>query len=188
MNCICYYTTLSLGVWNAWIPAFGLFILQLVLMAIFRDAGKRATDTSWYTAKDKVHLRLSFLWQIALLVVSIFIPLKLHTTFFWVGLALFFLAFIGFVAALVAYLQTPLHQTVSRGVYKLSRNPMYFFFTVGMIAASIASASLWLLIATLLLAFETHSIILAEERFCTEKYGDEYVAYKARTPRYFLFF
>lgn len=188
MDCICYYTTLHIGLWNAWIPSFGLVILQFLFMGLYRTAGKRATDTSWYTPSDKIHARWSFFWQAAILLLSLFVPLQLDTFFFLIGGVLFLLALIGFLAAFIAYKQTPSDKTVTKGVYKLSRNPMYFFFSVGMLGACIASASLWLLFTTGMLIYETHLVILGEERYCAAQYGQEYLSYKAHTPRYFLFF
>jgi protein-S-isoprenylcysteine O-methyltransferase Ste14 len=34
----------------------------------------------------------------------------------------------------------------------------------------------------------THFIILEEERWCSTTYGESYVQYKRKVPRYFLFF
>ena len=188
MDCICYYTYLHFGLWNAWIPSFGLVLIQFLFMAFFRETAKRATDTSWYIKSDRRHAHLRFVWRAAILVLSLFVPLRLSKPFFFVGLVLFALALVGFLAAFISYWRTPLDKTVQGGIYKLSRNPMYFFFSVGMIATCIASASLWLLIVTALLIFETHHVILGEERYCAATYGEEYLNYKARTPRYFLFF
>ena len=188
MDCICYYTHLQFGLWNAWIPSFGLVLIQFLFMMFFRDTAKRATDTTWYSKADRRHARWSFVWQTAILALSLFVPLRLYTPFFLVGLVLFALALVGFLAAFISYWRTPLDKTVQGGVYKLSRNPMYFFFSVGMIATCIASTSLWLLIVTVLLIYETHQLILGEEHYCAATYGEEYLNYKARTPRYFLFF
>lgn len=188
MDCFCYYTTLQLGVWNAWIPTVGLVLIQYVFMGLFRETGKRATDTSWYTARERRHARWSFVWMFALLGVSLFVPLRLGTSFFLVGGILFLVSLVGFLSAFLAYWQTPLDETVRRGVYRISRNPMYFFYTLGMLGVCVASTSVWLLIPTVLLAYETHHVILGEERYCDERYGDTYREYKARTPRYFLFF
>ena len=71
-------------------------------------------------------------------------------------------------------------------LFHLSRNPMYFFYEVGALAVCIASASLWLLLATIPLILVTHGVILGEERYCMTTYGEDYARYKARTPRYFL--
>ena len=145
-----------------------------------------AVDTSWYTSKDKRYATLSFVFQGTLLLVSLFVPLRIGTPLFTVGCVLFAFALVGFMAAFHAYASTPKGETVVRGVYRLSRNPMYFFYEVGALAVCIASASLWLLLATIPLILVTHGVILGEERYCMTTYGEDYARYKARTPRYFL--
>ena len=185
---------------NAWIPSFALVLIQLLYMILYREGGKRAVDTSWYTSKDKRYATLSFVFQGTLLLVSLFVPLRIGTLLFTVGCVLFAFALVGFMAAFHAYASTPKGETVVRGVCpppqkekfvvggftRLSRNPMYFFYEVGALAVCIASASLWLLLATIPLILVTHGVILGEERYCMTTYGEDYARYKARTPRYFL--
>ena len=93
-----------------------------------------------------------------------------------------------FVRAFHNYVATPAGKTIKGGVYRWSRNPMYFFFFTGMFGVCIASASLWILLVMIPFIIATHFLILGEERYCEETYGEEYREYKAKTPRYFLFF
>jgi len=98
---------------------------------------------------------------------------------------LFAIAMAGMIAAFHAYMNTPQDKPVRRGIYRYSRNPMYFFFIVGVVAACFASASLWLLILTVLFVLATHGIIRSEERYCAETYGKDYLDYKKQVARYF---
>lgn len=183
-----FFTTLQAGWLNAWIPSFGMVLIQFIYMAIFREGGKRAVDTSWYTAKDKLNGLVSTVLQILLLILSIFVPLKFGTMWFIIGLVIFILSLAAFIAAFHSYAAAPANKPIKNGIYRWSRNPMYFFFFAGMLGACIASASLWMLIVLIPFIAATHFIILGEERYCTETYGKEYLEYKAQTPRYFLFF
>ena len=74
---------------NAWIPSFALVLIQLLYMILYREGGKRAVDTSWYTSKDKRYATLSFVFQGTLLLVSLFVPLRIGTPLFTVGCVLF---------------------------------------------------------------------------------------------------
>ncbi len=185
MNELQFYTTFSFGWLNAWIPLFALVLIQVVYMFLFKDGGKRATDTSWYTPKDKRHAMVSTVLQWGIVILSLFIPLKTGTAWFVVGCVLFAVAVVGMTAALHAYVNTPRDKPVCHGVYRFSRNPMYFFYTVGVVAACIASASLWLLILTVPFVFTMHGMILGEERYCEATYGQGYIDYKKQTARYF---
>ena len=103
---------------NAWIPSFALVLIQLLYMILYREGGKRAVDTSWYTSKDKRYATLSFVFQGTLLLVSLFVPLRIGTPLFTVGCVLFAFALVGFMAAFHAYASTPKGETVVRGVYR----------------------------------------------------------------------
>ena len=177
---------LQLGWLNAWIPSFALVLIQFLYMLLYKEGGKRAVDTSWHTAKDKRYATLSYIIQLVVLLISLFVPLQIGTPLFMAGSLLFAFALVGFMAAFHAYASTPKGETVVRGVYRLSRNPMYFFYEVGALAICIAAASLLLLLATILLILVTHGVILGEEQYCMTTYGEDYAWYKARTPRYFL--
>ena len=113
---------------------------------------------------------------------------KVGATWFWIGAAIYVLAFIPFVSSFASYVKAPKGEAITNGVYRWSRNPMYFFFIIGMMGVCVASASLWMLLLMIPFSIFTHLIILGEERYCEQTYGESYLAYKKRTPRYFLFF
>lgn len=183
-----FFTTLQAGWLNAWIPSFGMVLIQFIYMAIFKEGGKRAVDKSWYTSKDKTNATASAILQIILLILSVFVPLKFGTMWFVVGSLVFLLSLVSFLSAFHSYASAPADKPIKKGIYRWSRNPMYFFFFTGMTGTCIASASLWLLIVLIPFIIATHFIILGEERYCTETYGMEYIEYKMHTPRYLLFF
>jgi len=185
MNELQFYTTLKLGWLNAWIPISALILVQLIFMFVFKEGGKRAVDTSWYKPKDKFYAIISSILQVAIVLVSLFIPLKSNMVCFIAGCLIFVISFVSSVAAFYAYGKTPRGETVRNGIYRLSRNPMYLSFSLGVIATCIATASLWLLILSIPFMLAMHGIILGEERYCTETYGDEYLNYKKQVARYF---
>ena len=118
MESFSFFTTFRPTLVGAWIPALAMVLVQFVCMAIFKEGGKRAVDTSWYDAKTK----------------------------------------------------------------------MYAVFTLAMVGIIIATASLWLLLAMIPYCWAMHGVILGEEKYCEQTYGDTYRDYKKRVPRYFLFF
>jgi len=181
-----FFTTLQIGWFNAWIPAFGMVLIQFVYMALFPETGKRAVDTSWYTSSDRLWASVSSCLQIALLVLSVFVPFKFGTAWFVTGGAIFVLSLAAFIWAFHSYAIDPAGKTIKSGIYRWSRNPMYFFFFTSMLGTSIACASLWLLLVTVPFGIAMHFTILGEERYCEQAYGKEYLEYKAKTPRYLL--
>lgn len=187
MNSLQFFTNLQLGWFNAWIPAFAMVLIQFVYMSLHKESGKRAVDTSWYTAKDKLNGAISSLFQIALLVLSLFVPFKTGTAWFWVGATLYVLASIAFIWSFHSYGAADLNATIQGGIYRWSRNPMYFFYFVGTLGICIATASLWMLLLLIPFGISMHLTVLGEERYCEQTYGKSYLAYKQKTPRYLLF-
>ncbi|KGL52364.1 MULTISPECIES: isoprenylcysteine carboxylmethyltransferase family protein [Porphyromonas] len=183
-----FFTTLKPGWLNTWILSLGALLVQFVWMALFREGGRRAVDTSWYTAKDKINASVSTSLQILLILLSIFVPFKWGTAWFTVGIIVFSVSLLASIYAYHSYAAGEPGKTIRGGLYRRSRNPMYFFFFLSMFGLCIASASLWMLLVMVPFAISTHLTVLGEERYCAETYGEEYLRYKANTPRYFLFF
>jgi protein-S-isoprenylcysteine O-methyltransferase Ste14 len=81
-------------------------------------------------------------------------------------------------------LPTENHKLCTEGIYRISRNPMYFSFLFLNTAAFLYLPSLLLLIIMLYGMIVHHFIILAEEKYLEKEFGDEYLKYKAKVPRY----
>ena len=55
-------------------------------------------------------------FQSAILLLSLFVPLRLGTPWFIAGCPLFAVSIAGFIAAVHAYAHTPMQETVTRGI------------------------------------------------------------------------
>jgi len=65
------------------------------------------------------------------------------------------------------------------------RNPMYVGGILFLAGLSIALASSWMLVMTILSAFVLHfGVVKREERYLTAKFGEPYRRYMASVPRY----
>ena len=72
------------------------------------------------------------------------------------------------------------------GPYRITRNPMYVGWTLLIIGVGLFMGSWWLLGAALLATIVTHyRVVLGEEMFLIERFGDEYEDYR-RTVRRWL--
>ena len=77
------------------------------------------------------------------------------------------------------------HELRTSGIYAISRNPMYASFFFMNTATFLFLPSVLLLIVMLYGMIVHHFIILGEEKFLENEFGDEYRKYKATVPRYF---
>ena len=72
------------------------------------------------------------------------------------------------------------------GLYAWSRNPIYAAFDLAFLGAFLIHGRTILLLLAVALILQLHGIILREERFLTERFGDTFHAYRARVGRYVL--
>ncbi len=72
----------------------------------------------------------------------------------------------------------------TNGIYRLSRNPMYAAYLLCFAWIALLTRSLLLLGLVLIFQISAHWIILAEERWCLEQFGDAYAQYMRRVRRY----
>ena len=89
------------------------------------------------------------------------------------------------LALSVAAFASPAERGVNRsGVYRLSRNPMYAAYFLYFLGCALLAQSPLLAALTLVFQFSAHWIILAEERWCIQQFGDTYVQYMKTVRRY----
>lgn len=71
------------------------------------------------------------------------------------------------------------------GPFKLSRNPIYVAMTILYSGMALLGNSLWPFLFLLPLLATMHwGVVLREERYLTQRFGEDYLAYKTRTRRW----
>ena len=185
MSCI---PPFKLGVWNAWILMI-YFPLTTPLMKvidrfvgagdILKKMGKVSQDK-----REKRNYTIFMILTFFILAYSIFLPLKVGTAWFYVGLVIYLLGLAALITSMVNITITPLGQVFTKGLYRYSRHPGYISMLLLNLGVAIASASWIFLLYSILNMVFLHSQALAEERGCLETYGEEYKDYMHRTPRW----
>ena len=123
--------------------------------------------------------------------IAFFAALLFHTVLidfswkFYLG-AILYIAGLCLCAITVINFSTPDRGELNtNGIYKFSRNPMYVSYFVCFLGMVLLTQSLILLGILLLFQVSSHWIILTEERWCMEKFGNDYRQYKEKVRRYF---
>ena len=177
----------ELGLWNAWILVLSFNLIVNGLGKIFERKhsykGIRP-DRPAYTQKDERLTLILMGTVMASFIYSIFLPLKLGTAWFYAGLSFYLLGMIFLIVAEVSYVRAPEDKLLTNGVYRISRNPMWFGFFLILFGIGIACASWVYLLCAVTFVFLQNILIDAEERWCLEKHGDAYKEYTNRTPRW----
>lgn len=181
--------TLQLGWFNGWIMLVSFYLVFVVLMLVFpRDVVAKLFSVSGWSREQKIISTIGKPFSLACVALIIFTPLKIGQGVFVVGLGIFALGFIGMLVALFNFRNTPADQPVTRGLYRVSRNPQWVTLFAMLLGACIAIGSWTAVILLLIAAVFYHFRIRGEERACLARYGESYQDYLDRVPRYFLFF
>jgi protein-S-isoprenylcysteine O-methyltransferase Ste14 len=80
----------------------------------------------------------------------------------------------------------PTEKTVfkTNGLYKISRNPMYVGFDLLTISSMIYTLNFWIIALGIYSIVIYHFIILGEERFLKNRFGEQYSIYLLKIRRY----
>ncbi len=177
---------------NAFTLMAGIFLgpglFALVILLFKREALIRLFSVSLnrvkYDLKGKI---VFFLWIFLLGVLSIytiFLPLKLGTAALYAGLSIYAVGLITAALVIINRAKTTGGETVTRGLYRYSRHPMYLAAFIALLGICMATAS-WICLAfSAAIIILIHLQVLSEERYCLERYGDPYREYMNRVPRW----
>jgi protein-S-isoprenylcysteine O-methyltransferase Ste14 len=177
----------KIGIWNAWL-FMSVFIFQLIPM-LFAD--KQIREKSHVPQKARSYKSGKYAGitgNIACFLAlgySVFLPLQLSTVWFNIGLAIFIVGMIFMATATIDFITTPADQLITKGVYQLSRHPMYLATFLICLGSGIATISWIFIFLSLMMIFCFHQEALIEERYCHDKYGSAYQEYMKRVPRWF---
>ncbi len=174
---------------NGWLPLAAYLVVFGFLILIFpKEVVKRLYDRSLWSKKQKIITSIGKLFSLSNLILIILSPLRPGSAVFIAGITVFVLGVTGMCIALVNYRTTPLDVPVTKGIYRVSRNPQIFFiWTIFLGICLMIGSGISLIILTVSILF-LHTSTLAEEKACLEQYGDSYRDFMKKVPRYFLFF
>ena len=132
---------------------------------------------------EQIALKVYFVTNTFLIFSPLIANIQSGTYFSSAGWLIYILGLILMTISLINYCEQ--EGLKRKGIYRFSRNPMcigYFLIFFGM--ALVIGSWLYLVIAVVY-QIAVHGLILSEERWCIEKYGEGYQEYLENVPRYF---
>ncbi|MBN1312440.1 MAG: isoprenylcysteine carboxylmethyltransferase family protein [Anaerolineae bacterium] len=174
---------------NGWLMLAVFFLVFGLLLLIFpKDIVAKLYSATGWSQEQRILTASGKIFSVACVALVIFTPLKIGRGVFIVGGVVYLLGFAGMVVALFNFRNTPVDQPVTKGLYRISRNPQWVSLVVMFLGVCIAVGS-WAAVALFVIAVAFyHFRILGEERACLSSYGESYRDFMERVPRYFLFF
>lgn len=180
---------MKLTLYNGWILLICLGIIQFfIIFSSPKEVRSRLLDRSEFTRKQWILTGISKTIVVTVQIIIVLTPLVIGKLEFIIGLIIFILGMFGVIIAVNTFKNTPLDQPVTRGLYRISRNPQETSISIAFIGICLSVGSLFLIFLFLFSRIFNHFHILAQEDACIKEYGDSYLNYMNKIPRYFLFF
>lgn len=184
-----FLPSLKVGLWNAWVLQ-ALFFLAMFIPDIFLDKEerKRAKRMGQFAPFKKSGKILALSTHVIIMpfvfFYSLFLPLKIGTAWLYSGLPIFAIALLISIAAIFNIASTPEDKPVTKGIYRISRHPIYFSGFLMYAGMGIACASWVVFLCAALWIGIWFVLVPDEERFLIERYGDSYREYSMGTARW----
>ena len=162
-----------------------LLIRFVLLFALDRNAVRRAAHFAPLRGREKIAYVVYQTATAGILLCPVFLSVRTDfSPMFFAGATCYVLGLCLLAASVVAFSSPDDMGLNTNGIYRLSRNPMYVAYFVCFIGIAMLTKSLVLFGMILTFQISAHWIILSEERWCLENFGDDYRRYMAQARRY----
>ena len=156
-----------------------------LMAALGRDALQRAAHFAPMQGTQRVALVVYQVSNGAIFLGLFFFQVQPAAAWWFLGGAVCYLAGLGLCAAAVASFASPGRLGLNTaGAYRISRNPMYAAYFICFLGMALLAKSLFLAGAVLVFQLSARWLVLAEERWCEEIFGEEYRQYKKQVRRW----
>ena len=176
----------EIGIWNAWIFMSSFILQMLAILLLGKGVWARSSLPSGIK-RSKLERFTPIIgnsvWLLAT-IYSIFLPLRLGTLWFYIGLPVFLVGLVILTVATANFATAPAEKPATKGAYCFSRHPLYLSMIVIYIGTGIASASWVFILLGIANILWIRTEVIAEERYCLERYNKDYREYMNRTPRW----
>ena len=132
----------EIGIWNAWIFMVPFLLVNLIFILLMIKKGAPG-GPSRIPCKSRATLIVATASKIIYLpaiIYSVFLPLKLGTIWFYIGLPITLVGLLGNTVIMVNWAVTSAGEPVTRGLYRYSRHPIYVTGIFMLLGVSIISA------------------------------------------------
>jgi protein-S-isoprenylcysteine O-methyltransferase Ste14 len=177
------------GLWNVWII---LVVHLAALSPMWVGAGARTAEARMdgepplrdLTTRSRVAAIVTHALMPLAILYGVFVPLERGTWWLYAGLIVSAAGILMALAVALDFARAPLGEPMSRGVYAVSRNPMYLSSFLVYAGAGLAGSSWVLLLCALIWIVGIAMVVPEEEQILLAKYGPSYEWYMRRTPRW----
>jgi len=156
-----------------------------LLSLLNKEAIKRAAHFPVLIGNEVLAYWIYQISNIAIFVYMFFLKIEIkQSLMFYTSLIVYVFGIILLTLSVINFANPSKDSININGVYRLSRNPMYVSYFIYFIGCVLLTQSIILFGFVLLFQITTHWIILSEERWCVNKFGEKYLQYMKNVRRY----
>lgn len=172
---------------NAFILCIPFFLIRFTLLSkLDSSAVSRAAHFAPREGMEKPAYGIYQISNVAIFLYMFFLDVHFENSWwFYIGTALYVIGLMLCAIVMKDFASVDKDGLNTNGLYQYSRNPMYVAYFLFYIGCCIMSTSWILACIVVIFQVSAHWIILSEERWCMEHFGDAYRAYKKQVRRYF---
>lgn len=171
---------------NAFLAVIPFILIRFGILSILdKKALNRAAFFAPVIGKEKMVYLFYQLSNILFFIYLCFLKITTDSCWFYLGLVIYGLGILLCFISVLNFAKPTASGVNLKGLYRVSRNPMYVAYFICFLGCVILTRSLILLVILLVFQISAHWIILSEERWCIEKFGEEYINYMKKVRRYF---
>ena len=178
----------ELSLTNAFWFSIAFIVTNIVMLKIHPSHFKKRV-LSMPKFDNKFHQfvgMLNFLIFQGLIVLIFFMPIQFNYRYFVSAIILFATGYILYVMALSNLATSQPERPVTKGVYKISRNPQQIFTIVMWVGIGFITSCWLIIVLCLFQLIVIYPTFIAQENYCIEKYGEDYKNYIKKAPRYLI--
>jgi protein-S-isoprenylcysteine O-methyltransferase Ste14 len=170
---------------NAFLLLVPILLIRYGLLGLIDKAAlKRAAFFPPLVGKEKPAYLIYQIATLFLFLYLFFLGIRTDGPLFAIGLAVYGIGIIVCGMATFHFARPEKIGINQNGLYRISRNPMYIGYLIYFLGCVLLTRSVLLLAALIAFQLSAHWIILSEERWCTEKFGETYINYMKKVRRY----
>jgi len=170
---------------NSFWTLIPLILIRFGLLGILdKKALKRAAFFPPLVGKEKIAYWFYQMANILLFLYLVFLKIRMDYPLFYIGLAVFSFGIIVCIVSTINFTRPKENGINLKGLYQVSRNPMYIGYFIYFLGCMLLTRSLVLFALLIVFQISAHWIILSEERWCIKEFGEEYINYMNKVKRY----
>lgn len=161
-----------------------LLIRFLLLSFLGKQALKRAAYFPPVRGIEKSAYLVNVITTFLLFIIPFFSKINLEGLLSVAGLCLSILGLTLYIVSIIHFAKPDDNGVNKSGLYGISRNPMYVAFFIYFSGCCLLTRSWLLLIVLFVFQLSVHFLIISEERWCKDQYGQSYSEYLKNVRRY----